>query len=210
MQGWLCRKVTAWTEAGGCFLTSYFSGYTEDHDLVITGGYPGRLRKLLGIWVEEADALAPEQTVRFSYGDVAYPASILCDLLHLEGAESLGCYQDEFYAGMPSVTRNRIGNGCAYYVATHSEPGFYDAFLSDVCQEQGISPIADTPADVEVTLRVSDTCSNYFVLNHNSEPASFCLPAAVRDLISGEVIPAGVSIPIQAKDVRILQIVASR
>ena len=38
------EKVRNFVKQGGVFLTTYFSGYVEDHDLVVTGGYPGRLK----------------------------------------------------------------------------------------------------------------------------------------------------------------------
>ena len=75
-----------------------------------TGGYPGELRKLLGIWVEEIDALLPEQKNRIvlkeTYGDLQgeYGCGMLCDLLHSEGAEVIAEYGDDFYKGMPVVT----------------------------------------------------------------------------------------------------------
>ena len=51
------EKIKAFVQAGGIFVTTFFSGYVDDHDMVVTGGYPGKLRDLLGIWVEESDAL---------------------------------------------------------------------------------------------------------------------------------------------------------
>ena len=33
----------------------------NENDLVTLGGYPGELRKVLGIWAEEIDALLPGQ-----------------------------------------------------------------------------------------------------------------------------------------------------
>ena len=46
-------------ERAGTFLTTFFSGIVNETDLVTLGGYPGELRRLLGIWVEEIDALLP-------------------------------------------------------------------------------------------------------------------------------------------------------
>ena len=46
---------------------------------------------------------------------------LLCDLMHLEGAESLGTYEKDFYKGMPAVTRNTYGKGAVYYVGTRLE-----------------------------------------------------------------------------------------
>jgi beta-galactosidase len=46
---------------GGTLVTSFMSGIVDQSDNVYLGGYPGPLRKMAGIWVEEIDALAPEQ-----------------------------------------------------------------------------------------------------------------------------------------------------
>ena len=51
------EKIRRFVQDGGTFLTTFFSGYVDDHDLVTVGGYPGKLRDILGIWVEEEDAL---------------------------------------------------------------------------------------------------------------------------------------------------------
>lgn len=120
-------KLEKYVAAGGTFLTTFFSGIVNENDLVTTGGYPGELRKLLGIWVEEIDALLPEQknriVLRETYGDLQgeYGCGMLCDLLHSEGAEVIAEYGDDFYKGMPVVTRNTFGQGEAWYVA--SDPG---------------------------------------------------------------------------------------
>ena len=67
------EKVRSFVKQGGVFLTTYFSGYVEDHDLVVTGGYPGRLKDILGIWVEESDAIPPEESNLFTYNEKTYP-----------------------------------------------------------------------------------------------------------------------------------------
>ncbi len=51
------EKIQQFVEAGGTFVTTFMSGIVDENDLVILGGYPGALRKLLGLWVEEIDAL---------------------------------------------------------------------------------------------------------------------------------------------------------
>ena len=42
----------AFGQNGGTFIKTYFSGIVDEHDLVIFGGYPVKLRDILGIWVE--------------------------------------------------------------------------------------------------------------------------------------------------------------
>ncbi|MGN7453970.1 beta-galactosidase [Paenibacillus pasadenensis] len=56
--------VERFVEAGGTFITTFFSGIVDERDIVRTGGYPGELRQVLGIWSEEIDALLPEQRNR--------------------------------------------------------------------------------------------------------------------------------------------------
>lgn len=72
----------------------------------MTGGYPGKLRDLLGIWVEESDALPEGETNHFTWKGARHEAVLLCDLLHPEGAEVLATYEEDFYAGMPVLTKN--------------------------------------------------------------------------------------------------------
>lgn len=92
------EKIKAFVQAGGIFVTTFFSGYVDEHDLVVTGGYPGKLRDLLGIWVEESDALPEGETNHFTWKGARHEAVLLCDLLHPEGAEVLATYEEDFYA----------------------------------------------------------------------------------------------------------------
>ena len=54
------EKLRAYVKNGGRFLTTFFSGYVDEHDLVTVGGYPGKLRDILGIWVERRGRACPE------------------------------------------------------------------------------------------------------------------------------------------------------
>ena len=56
------EALESFVEQGGTLITTYMSGIVDQSDNVHLGGYPGPLRELAGIWVEEIDALAPEQT----------------------------------------------------------------------------------------------------------------------------------------------------
>ena len=46
---------------GGILITTFMSGIVGQSDNVYLGGYLGMLREMAGVWVEEIDALAPEQ-----------------------------------------------------------------------------------------------------------------------------------------------------
>ena len=51
------ERIQQFVEAGGTFVATYWSGIVDEFDLCFLGGFPGPLRKTLGVWSEEIDAL---------------------------------------------------------------------------------------------------------------------------------------------------------
>lgn len=197
--------IREYVKNGGTFITTYFSGYVEDHDLVVTGGYPARLRDILGIWVEESDAIIEGESNHFDYNGKEYPATVLCDLLHLEGAEELADYKEDFYAQMPVITKNVFGNGKAYYIATKSNDEFYSVFLKQICDENNICPVMEAPSQVEVTQRENENGKFLFILNHSNEAKEILIPYTGVDLITAKTYQKNQKIELTSKDVLILK-----
>jgi beta-galactosidase len=198
------EKIRDFVKNGGRFLTTFFSGYVDEHDLVTTGGYPGKLRDILGIWVEEEDALPETKENSFTYRGTTYPAALICDLLHTEGADALCSYEQDFYAGMPALTQNSFGKGTAYYVATRSNADFYRTFIGEICKEAGIEPIMDTPDFIEVTKRSNDNGTFLFFLNHSDESYEVTLPCSGTDILTDVSYRSGEKLILAAKDAAIL------
>jgi beta-galactosidase len=101
-----------------------------------------------------------------------YECGMLCDLLHTEGAEVLAHYGDDFYKGMPVLTRNTYGKGEAWYIASDGEEAFIDGLMKFIADHKGIQPVLDTPAGVEAGRRVKNGEQFIFLLNHNAEAAT--------------------------------------
>lgn len=198
-------KIRSFVQKGGTFITTFFSGFVDEHDLVVTGGYPGKLRDIMGIWVEESDALPRDQANRFHYHEKEYPAKLLCDIMHPEGAQELAHYEEDFYADTPVITVNSFGKGKAYYVGTRSSEEFYREFLKSCMEEKGIFPVLHTPEGVEATMRYKGEKSLLFVLNHNNQEAEFVMEEDRTELLTGRNYPAGSKIVIKPKDVMILE-----
>ncbi|MEK4525941.1 MULTISPECIES: beta-galactosidase [Paenibacillus] len=203
-------KLEKYVEAGGTFLTTFFSGIVNENDLVTTGGYPGELRKLLGIWLEEIDALLPEQKNRIvlkeTYGDLQgeYGCGMLCDLLHSEGAEVIAEYGDDFYKGMPVVTRNTFGQGEAWYVASDPDERFLDGLLGQLAATKNVESLLETPEGVEVSARTKDGKPYLFVMNHNATTQSYDLGTAkAHDLLTNRGLSG--SVEIEARGVQLLE-----
>lgn len=204
------KKLEYFVKNGGTFVTTFFSGIVNENDLVTLGGYPGELRELLGIWVEEIDALDPvlkNQIIMDSaWGKLegTFECNLLFDLLHTEGAEVIARYGSDFYKGMPVVTKNKYGNGKAFYIASSPEREFLSGFLENLCIEKEIYPLMKSDHGVEVAERMKDGISYLFVMNHNDSSSNFDLEGKqATDLITGETLSGICSL--DAKAVCILE-----
>ena len=196
------EKVEAFVQAGGTFITTYFSGIVNENDLVTVGGYPGELRKVLGIWSEEIDALLPgmsnEIVMNKDWGALnrSYACGLLCDLIHPEGAEVLAQYGTDFYKGMPALTVNSFGAGKAYYVATSPDAAFLNGFLANLCADNGIAPLVSAPEGIESVQRVKDGVSYLFLLNHSAEELRADIGTGERtDLLTGKTFSGSTPVP---------------
>ncbi len=200
------EKIRSYVRNGGTFITTYFSGIVNEHDLVIPGGYPGNLRDILGIWVEEQDALPENESNRFFYENAEYPAEMLCDIMHLEGAESVSLYEEDFYRGTPVITKNQFGEGTAWYIGTRSDRRFYHKLLTDIFRETGVESVMQTPDGVEAAERDNENGKFIFLLNHTNEEKDILMGDNYTEMITGRGIKTGESIRMNSKDVAILKV----
>ena len=170
------ERIEAFVDQGGSFVTTFFSGVVNETDLAFENGYPGTLANVLGIWVEEIDALyeGQQNTIVMTDGSGSFASSHLADLLHTEGAETIATYGEDFYAGMPVLTKNSFGNGSAYYIASDPEMAFLKKFYGELIDQYQLASW-DTPEGVEVTKRYKDNKAFIFVLNHNNKPITLKL-----------------------------------
>ncbi|MGL5663825.1 MAG: beta-galactosidase, partial [Cetobacterium sp.] len=104
----VAQRLEKFVADGGILISTYLSGITDENDLCFLGGFPGPLRNLLGIWVEEIDGLYDSEynhalfekdnklnlQGRYKIGD-------LCEIIECERAKVLARYEDDFYKGKP-------------------------------------------------------------------------------------------------------------
>ena len=195
------EKIRKFVSEGGTFVTTFLSGLVDEHDLVITGGYPGKLRDILGIWVEETDALPSYMKNSFSWNGKSYDCGLICDIMHMENAQALACYDKDFYEGTPVLSKNEFGKGHAYYVATRAGQDFYSDFLKKVLEEQGVEPVFKPCKGVEITLRRKEETNFLFFLNHNPRETVLIAEKPGTDLLTGKEYRPGDEIVLQTKGV---------
>lgn len=166
----LAEKIDQYVKRGGNFVASYLSGIVNENDSVYLGGYPGPLKDVLGIWVEESDAVIPGQKITVSLDNNNYQANLICDLLHLEGAHALGNYNSEFYKETPAVSENKWGKGTSWYIGTQLDEAGLSKIFDHLISIVNIKSLVETKTDLEITKRVTKSGKElYFVLNMSND-----------------------------------------
>lgn len=187
------EALETFVKKGGVLVTTYMSGIVNQSDNVYPGGYPGPLRELAGVWVEEIDAISPEQSNEVVFFDgTKSKCRLVCDLMHLEGAECLGEYGSDFYAGSPAVTRHVFGDGTVFYIGTNMEEDGLAKVLEMAVKEAGVKQVIPEKTELEITCRRAEGCRIYFVMNFKDKPLTIpsCF-AGKQDMLTGEEVRQG-------------------
>ncbi len=198
--------VEAFVAGGGTFVTTYWSGIVNESDLCHLGGFPGPLRRTLGIWSEEIDGLHEGEQNALLCRDgklpglkERYDVYDLCDLIHTEGAEALAVYESDFYAGRPALTVHEFGQGKAYYLAARAKEPFYLDLYRLLVQEAGVARVVDAelPSGVTAQMRTDGTYEYVFLLNFSDTEQEVVLDAQeYTDLLSGKGEQAAVRLEV--------------
>ncbi|BAS27051.1 beta-galactosidase [Limnochorda pilosa] len=197
-------RLETYVDAGGTLVLTFQGGLCDPQERVHLGGYPGPLRHLAGVWVEEWDILPAGRTNRVRVNEPrgsfagSYAAELWCDVVHLEGARPLATFETDYYAGMPAVTEHEVGRGRVVYVGTALEPRGVAALMGWLAADRGLALPIQVPPGVEIARRwrpaggtersPSETEYILFVLNHNVHPVSIELPRAFIDVLEGKPI----------------------
>lgn len=186
-------KICSYVENGGNFVSTYLFGVVNKNDMVFMGGLPGgKLRKVFGVWAEETDAVPEHIQEKATFGKNEYRVDYICDVIHTEGAEVLGEYKTDFYAGEPSVTVNRYGKGCAYYVAFRNDGSLADDFCEMLINKHGLEKC--TPVQFERGLAVRKRGDYTFVFNFSGNSRKAVLDKYYENVCTGQSISGTVTV----------------
>lgn len=189
-------RLSDYVHRGGTLVVSYFSGIVDGADRIRLGGYPGALRDLLGIRIEEFHPLLADEVVPLTrYGE----GRRWSELGSATDAEVLATYAVGPCAGSPAVTRRTVGEGTAWYVGTELTAEALAALADELFV--GVEPIvAGLPEGVEAVRRIGDDAAYLFVINHTHE--AVILPVDGVDLLSDS---AGAPHLVKAGDVAVIR-----
>lgn len=182
------KRLETFVKKGGQFVSTTISGIVNENDLVHLGGFPGPLKSLLGIWVEETDVLYEDQFNAFDYKGASYRCNQYFDMIHLETAQAESYFKQDFYKDSPVITKNKFGNGVAHYIGSQTDDAFLKAFYEqNTALIKKTHPVKQHDIGVDITIR-----GDKFIFVLNSEAAErevvFRANSLYMDLITGKIV----------------------
>lgn len=186
--GALAERLRGYVGGGGHLVTTYFSGIVDEHDRVWLGGYPGALRDLLGIRIEEFAPLLDGHSAELDNGTTGTLWTDRIDLTD-PATEVLAWYKTGEQAGRAAITRRRAGTGSAAYVSTRLGASGLTTVLADLAERAGVGSELPEPLRGHVELAVRG--EHWFLINRTGAPVDI---SAVAGAATPVLEPHGVHV----------------
>ncbi|MFC5529752.1 beta-galactosidase [Cohnella yongneupensis] len=175
----IADKCKAYVAGGGALLITFRSGTRTWNNRMTTLTLPGLFRDMAGVELEEYDSVNFGRTVRVQGDFGEGTASVWCDVLKSNGAQTLAEYGSHYYKDTPAVTVHPYGKGNVYYVGCDLDDDALSRLMSLITEREGVRRSLSRRYDgVEAIERTVDGREYVMLLNHNNEEASVALPGA--------------------------------
>lgn len=183
-------KLQEYVSSGGTLVSSYFTGFVNDTDLLNLGPWPEKLRQLFGINTKELDTLFPDEHQEILYEGKKYQAKDYCGIIETTSAETIGTYASEFYAGSSAITQHQFGEGVAFYLAARTNVDLLRQFYQPIVEQKQLvnDLLKECNPCVSVQKRSTEYEDYHFVMNFSEENQVIYLQKTGKDLESGEEV----------------------
>lgn len=194
-------RLRAFVAEGGTLIGTTLTGLVDETDHLFTGGTPGGLTEVFGLWVEEIDnqprGAAPQPLVPEPGADfiAAGTGDRYFEVLRPEGAEVIARYGAGWLSGTPCITRNRHGRGQAWYLGSDVDGTFLDRFCTYLSGQLGLAALLPPVPGVEVIRRRAADEDLLIVVNHTASSVIQPLPGTWHELLSGSACDQRLSLP---------------
>ncbi|TPF94157.1 beta-galactosidase [Bifidobacterium sp. UTBIF-78] len=169
------RRVRDYVANGGKLFATYYTGLVDEKDHVWLGGYPGSIRDVVGVRVEEFAPLGDDFPgavghLELTNGAVAHDfADVITSVA--DSAHVVAQFKADKWTGLngaPAITVNDFGDGKAAYIGARLGREGLAQSLPALLGELGIeTPSGDDRGEVLRVERTDETGENHFVFLFN-------------------------------------------
>jgi beta-galactosidase len=191
--------LTKYVEQGGTLVLGPRSGYKDRNNQAYRLPFPGVVRSLAGIAVEEftmvgkgeqsdvgGAAQALQSTIHFSAEDTFVQAPLFHEILRVEaeGVRMAATHSSDYYAGEGAVSVRQVGKGRVVYFGTFFTLDNTVALLNDLNVNDPALGWAKLPHEIEAIYRTDGTNQYTVLLNYADRPVTVNFRQIVHDHIS--------------------------
>lgn len=182
------RRVRDYVVGGGRLVVTYYTGISDEKDHVWLGGYPGSIRDVVGVRVEEFMPMGDDFTgvpdrLELSNGAVAHDIADVIGSVD-ESATVLATFKDNPWTGMdgvPAIVANTFGEGRSVYVGARLGRDGIALSLPEILDSLGMAEAGGNDGRVlHVEREGADGSRFVFSFNRTHE--------TVRVPVEGEVV----------------------
>lgn len=188
---------------GGHLVLGVRTGYADEEARARTAVQPAMLHEAAGVRYEEFSNLdepvAVQSTGLLDLGESA-AAKWWIDGLIPSGAETLARYEHPRFGDFPAITTSPHGQGRITTVGCVPSPSLARGLFEWAATASAAATLTDTVAHpMTVTSGTTpDGRRTWFVFNWGWKPQSLRLADTVADALTGELLPAGTEVPLEA------------
>lgn len=196
------RRVRDYVVGGGRLVVTYYTGISDEKDHVWLGGYPGSIRDVVGVRVEEFMPMGDDfpgvpDRLELSNGTVAHD---IADVIgSVDGSATvLETFKDDPWTGMdgaPAIVANTFGEGRSVYVGARLGRDGIAKSLPEILESLGMTETGENDSRVlRVEREGSDGSRFVFSFNRTHEAVQIPLEGKIVVSSFAEVSGENVSI----------------
>lgn len=201
------RRVRDYVVGGGRLVVTYYTGISDEKDHVWLGGYPGSIRDVVGVRVEEFMPMGDDfpgvpDCLGLSNGAVAHD---IADVIgSVDGtATVLETFKDDPWTGMdgaPAIVAHTFGEGRSVYVGARLGREGIAKSLPEILESLGIAETGENDSRV---LRVEREGSDgsRFVFSFNRTHEAVQIPVEGKIVVSSFTEVSGENVSIKPNGV---------
>lgn len=201
------RRVRDYVANGGRLIVTYYTGLSDEKDHVWLGGYPGSIRDVVGVRVEEFMPMGDDfpgvpDHLELSNGTVAHD---IADVIgSVDGSATvLETFRDDPWTGMdgaPAIVANTFGEGRSVYVGARLGREGIAKSLPEILESLGMAETGENDSRV---LRVEREGSDgsRFVFSFNRTHEAVQIPFEGKIVVSSFAEVSGENVSIKPNGV---------
>ena len=188
-----------YVEGGGTLVFGCWSGYRDRNHWCYDAAGKAFYEGLIGGRVADFTVVFPGESGIMRYADSETPveAPIFNEVLAVDSEEAniLAYYVSNYYSGKPAVILRQRGKGRVIHFGTFFTPQNVTALLDVLTIQDPLAEWADIPAEIQVTMRSSNSERFCFLLNFSDTAQTVIFKGSVLDLLGRQMLQGHTEIP---------------